>query len=189
MTASGRAAPRALRSGDIFNQHGRKPWACVNFITAHDGFTLNDLVIYNEKHNEANGEDNRDGSSTTIVPGTAASKVRRTILAINALRERQMRNMLATLLLSQGTPMITGRRRIRAHPARQQQRLLPGQRDQLGGLGDRGEGAVAESTSCSKLTALRQRTRSCAATGSFTGEYNEELGIKDVTWINLPARR
>jgi glycogen operon protein len=55
-------APRLCASGDVFNHLGRRPWACVNFINAHDGFTLNDLVSYNEKHNEANGEENRDGS-------------------------------------------------------------------------------------------------------------------------------
>ena len=56
-------APRLCASPDMFNHRGRRPWACVNFITAHDGFTLNDLVSYNDKHNEANGEDNQDGSS------------------------------------------------------------------------------------------------------------------------------
>jgi pullulanase/glycogen debranching enzyme len=62
-------------SGDVFNHFGRRPWACVNFISAHDGFTLNDLVSYNEKHNEANGEENRDGSSATV--GIAALRARR----------------------------------------------------------------------------------------------------------------
>ena len=66
----------------------------------------NDLVSYNDKHNEANGEDNRDGHVAQPAPGTTASKGRPTIPAIRALRERQMRNMLATLLLSQGTPML-----------------------------------------------------------------------------------
>ena len=81
------------------------PGPRVNFITAHDGFTLNDLVTYNDKHNEANGEDNKDGHSDNRswncgVEGPTDDP------AINALRERQMRNMLATLLLSQGTPML-----------------------------------------------------------------------------------
>ena len=92
-------------SGDMFDRRGRKPWACVNFITAHDGFTLNDLVSYNDKHNEANGEDNQDGHSDNRswnygVEGPTDDP------EINALRERQKRNMLATLLLSQGTPML-----------------------------------------------------------------------------------
>jgi isoamylase len=56
-------APRLSASGDCFNHRGRKAWACVNFVAAHDGFTVNDLVTYNDKHNEDNGEENRDGSS------------------------------------------------------------------------------------------------------------------------------
>ncbi|HSQ04334.1 MAG TPA: glycogen debranching protein GlgX, partial [Burkholderiales bacterium] len=90
----GKAADLATRltaSGDWFNKRGRKPWASVNFITAHDGFTLNDLVSYNDKHNEANGEDNRDGHSHNLscnygVEGPTGDP------AIRALRLRQMRN-------------------------------------------------------------------------------------------------
>ena len=98
-------ASRLAASADLFDQRGRKPWASVNFVTAHDGFTLNDLVSYNDKHNEANGEDNRDGNSNNLswnhgVEGPTDDP------AIRALRERQKRNLLATLLLSQGTPML-----------------------------------------------------------------------------------
>src|SRR4029079_1542829 len=98
-------APRLCASPDIFNRSGRQPWSSVNFITAHDGFTLNDLVSYNDKHNEANGEDNRDGHSDNrswnhgVEGPTDAPE-------IVSLRERQKRNLLATLLLSQGTPMV-----------------------------------------------------------------------------------
>jgi glycogen operon protein len=100
-------ASRLLGSGDVFNREGRRSWASVNFITAHDGFTLNDWASYNDKHNEANGEGNRDGSSTNRswncgVEGPTEDK------DVLALRERQKRNMLATLLLSQGTPMLLG---------------------------------------------------------------------------------
>ena len=77
----------------------------MNFITAHDGFTLNDLVTYNEKHNEANGEDNKDGHSHNRSWNCGAEGPTDDP-EINALRERQIRNMLATLLLSQGTPMM-----------------------------------------------------------------------------------
>ena len=80
--------------------------ASINFVTAHDGFTLHDLVSYNDKHNEANGEDNRDGEQRQPVAGTAASKARPTIRRSTALREQQKRNLLATLLLSQGVPML-----------------------------------------------------------------------------------
>jgi glycogen operon protein len=98
-------AARLLGSGDIYDQRGRRPWASVNFISAHDGFTLNDLVSYNEKHNEANGEDNKDGHSDNRsanygVEGPTDDA------AINAVRDRQKRNLLATLLLSHGTPML-----------------------------------------------------------------------------------
>src|SRR6202048_3001085 len=96
---------RLVASPDLFDCLGRKPSACVNFITAHDGFTLNDLVTYNDKHNEANGEENRDGTSDNRswncgVEGPTNDP------EINRLRERQLRNFLATLLLSQGTPML-----------------------------------------------------------------------------------
>src|ERR1700722_5413868 len=98
-------AQRLCASGDAFNHLGRKPSACVNFITAHDGFTLNDVVSYNDKHNEANGEDNKDGSSDNCSWNWGAEGPTEDA-AINALRERQIRNFLATLLLSQGTPMM-----------------------------------------------------------------------------------
>ena len=111
----------------MFNYRGRKPWASVNFITAHDGFTLNDLVSYNDKHNEANGEDNRDGHSDNRSLELRRGGADRRSKTIAALRERQMRNLLATLLLSQGTPMLLRRRRVRPHAKRQQQRLLSGQ--------------------------------------------------------------
>ena len=103
-----RARGSARRLGRPVRQRGRKPWASVNFVTAHDGFTLNDLVSYNDKHNEANGEDNRDGHSQQPTPATTASKARPMIRRSAAPRLRQMRNMLATLLLSQGTPMLLG---------------------------------------------------------------------------------
>lgn len=98
-------AARVTGSGDVYDQAGRRPWAGVNFITAHDGFTLNDLVSYNEKHNEANGENNQDGHGHNLsfnygAEGPTEDK------GIVAVRERQKRNMLATLFLSHGTPML-----------------------------------------------------------------------------------
>ncbi|WP_280153930.1 glycogen debranching protein GlgX [Piscinibacter sp. XHJ-5] len=103
--AIGEFARRFTGSSDLFGRSGKKPHASINFITAHDGFTLNDLVTYQEKHNEANGEDNRDGNNDNRswncgVEGPTDDP------AINALRERQKRNFLATLLLSQGVPML-----------------------------------------------------------------------------------
>lgn len=98
-------ASRLTGSSDLYNHSDRRPTASINFITAHDGFTLRDLVSYNEKHNEANGEDGRDGESHNRswncgVEGETDDP------AINQLRVRQQRNFLTTLLLSQGVPMI-----------------------------------------------------------------------------------
>src|SRR5580698_10563450 len=92
-------------AADAFDRRGRKPWSSVNFITAHDGFTLNDLVSYSEKHNEANGENNQDGNSDNISWNHGAEGPTDDP-EIVALRDRQKRNLLATLLLAQGTPMI-----------------------------------------------------------------------------------
>ena len=100
-------ATRLAGSSDLYGQSGRRPYASVNFITSHDGFTLHDLVTYNQKHNEANGEDNRDGDNNNLSWNCGAEGPTDDP-AILALRERQKRNFLATLLLSQGVPMITG---------------------------------------------------------------------------------
>ena len=86
-------------------QRARRPYASINFVTAHDGFTLHDLVSYNGKHNEANGEDNRDGDDNNL-SWNCGVEGRPTIRRSAALRERQKRNLLATLLLSQGVPML-----------------------------------------------------------------------------------
>ena len=106
----GQASELAYRlsgSSDLYEGSGRKPFASINFVVAHDGFTLRDLVSYNEKHNEANQEDNKDGSDDNQswncgVEGPTDDP------AVRELRARQQRNMLATLLLSQGVPMICG---------------------------------------------------------------------------------
>jgi glycogen operon protein len=100
-------AYRLSGSSDLYEAGGRRPHASINFVTAHDGFTLHDLVSYNHKHNEANGEDNRDGTDDNLswncgVEGPTNDP------AINDLREQQKRNFLAILLLSQGVPMICG---------------------------------------------------------------------------------
>jgi glycogen operon protein len=102
----GEFASRLTGSSDLYEETGRRPSASINFVTCHDGFTLADLVSYNEKHNEANGEDNRDGESHNRswncgVEGPTDDP------GILALRARQMRNIMATLMLSQGTPMIS----------------------------------------------------------------------------------
>lgn len=102
----GEFASRITGSSDLYANNGRRPTASINFITAHDGFTLNDLVSYNNKHNMANGEDNRDGEShnRSWNCGVEGSTDDETILS---LRAQQRRNFLTTLLLSQGTPMLS----------------------------------------------------------------------------------
>jgi glycogen operon protein len=100
-------AYRFTGSSDLYETSGRRPYASINFVTAHDGFTLNDLVSYNQKHNEANGEDNRDGTDDNLSWNCGAEGPTDDP-GVVALRERQKRNMLATLLLSQGVPMICG---------------------------------------------------------------------------------
>jgi len=101
----GELAFRLTASSDLYASSGRRPYASINFVTAHDGFTLHDLVSYNEKHNEGNGEDNRDGNNNNLSWNCGVEGPTKDA-EINALRSRQKRNFLATLLLSQGVPMI-----------------------------------------------------------------------------------
>ncbi len=98
-------ATRLAGSSDLYEQTGRAPVASINFITCHDGFTLNDLVTYNDKHNQANGEDNKDGDSNNNSWNCGAEGPTDDP-EIRALRARQMRNFLTTLLISQGVPML-----------------------------------------------------------------------------------
>ena len=121
----GAIASRIAGSADLYQAADRLPTNSVNFVTAHDGFTLNDLVSYNSKHNEANGEGNRDGADDNSswnhgVEGETDDPRSR-------FRNRSVKNYAAILLVSQGVPMIL-RRRGAADAARQQQHVLPGQR-------------------------------------------------------------
>src|SRR4029077_15565130 len=98
-------ATRLCGSSDLYEHSGRRPYASINFITCHDGFTLQDIVSYNDKHNEANGEENRDGSNDNLSWNCGAEGPTDDS-EIKKLRERQKRNFLTTLLLSQGVPML-----------------------------------------------------------------------------------
>src|ERR1700723_1148233 len=174
--------PRLCASGDFFNRQGRKPWASVNFITAHDGFTLNDLVSYNEKHNEANGENNRDGSSDNRswncgAEGPTADP------AINKVRQRQMRNLLGTLLLSQGTPMmLAGDEFARTQQGNNNAYCQDNEISWLDwNLAKRNQAQV---NFVQKVVALRHKYPVLRRNRFLTGQYNEELGLKDVMWIN-----
>jgi glycogen operon protein len=175
-------APRLCASGDIFNHDGRRPFASVNFVTAHDGFTLNDLVTYNDKHNEANGEDNHDGSDDNAswncgVEGPTDDP------EVNRLRERMIRNMLATLLLSQGTPMVLGGDEFGRTQKGNNNAYC--QDDDISwfdwNLGDKGKSLIRF---VQKLTWLRHRYPILRRSRFLTGEEIEEVGSKDLTWIN-----
>ena len=126
-------ATRISGSSDLYEWSGRRPHASVNFITCHDGFTLNDLVSYDHKHNEANGEENRDGANDNNswncgVEGPTDDP------QIIELREKKKRAFLATLIFSQGIPMLLAGDEISHTQTRQQQRLLSGQRNHLAQL-------------------------------------------------------
>ncbi|MDP9898864.1 glycogen debranching protein GlgX [Variovorax ginsengisoli] len=168
-------------SGDRFNHRGRRPWASVNFLTAHDGFTLADTVRYNDKHNDANGEDNRDGHSDNRswncgVEGLTDDE------DINALRARQQRNMLATLLFAQGTPMV-----------------LAG--DEFGRTQNGNNNAYCQDNEISwvdwnidergqqlnrfvqRLTLLRKSLPVLRRGRFLTGDFQEGAQVKDATWL------
>jgi isoamylase len=178
---AGVLSPRLCASADMFDHRGRKPWASINFVTAHDGFTLHDLVSYDGKHNDANGDGNTDGSpdnrsSNHGVEGIADDP------AVVALRQQQMRNMLATLLCAQGTPMI-----------------LAG--DEFGRTQDGNNNAYCQDNEISwvdwesarrqqasidfvrRLTALRRELPLLRRDRFLTGEVAGATGIKDVTWL------
>jgi isoamylase len=176
-------AKRITASADLFNKRGRKPWASVNFITAHDGFTLNDLVSYNDKHNEANGEENRDGHSHNLswnhgVEGPSDNQ------EIRTLRFRQMRNLLATLLFSQGTPLIlAGDEFARTQNGNNNAYAQDNEISWVdwSGIGDDAKELIEFTRS---LIAIRKQQPMLRRARFLTGAYNEELGVKDATWLS-----
>ena len=179
-------APRLCASPDLFNHRGRRPWASVNFITAHDGFTINDLVTYNEKHNEANGENNQDGSSDNESWNCGAEGPTDDP-KINNLRERQIRNLLATLLLSQGTPMMVagdefGRTQGGNNNAYCQDSEISWVNWKLE---DKGKSLIEF---VQKVIGFRRKYPILRRNLFLTGEYNEELDIKDLEWFNANGK-
>ncbi|HEX3861135.1 MAG TPA: glycogen debranching protein GlgX [Stellaceae bacterium] len=175
-------APRLTGSGDCFDHRGRKPWAGVNFITAHDGFTLADLVTYNEKHNEANGEDNNDGSSDNRSWNCGAEGPTDDP-EIEGLRLRQIKNLLATLLLSQGTPMLlAGDEFARTQNGNNNAYCQDNEISWVDwDIAERGEALIAF---VQKLTTLRRQYPILRRGRFLDGAYNEELGLKEITWLN-----
>lgn len=175
-------ATRFTGSADLFDRRGRRPWSSVNFITAHDGFTLHDLVSYNEKHNSANGEGNQDGSNHDGSCNHGAEG-ETDDAAINALRERQMKNLLATLLLAQGTPMLlAGDERAQTQGGNNNTYCQDNKTAWIDWQRDPSEGRLAEFVR--ELTALRRRYPILTRGRYLNGRYSEEAGVKDLTWLN-----
>ena len=174
-------ATRFTGSSDFFNHRGRPAWSSVNFLTAHDGFTLNDWASYNDKHNEANGEDNNDGSSSNESWNCGAEGPTDDP-EVNALRERQIKNMLATLLLSRGTPMLlAGDEFGRTQGGNNNAYCQDNEISWLDwDLHEKGENLVAF---VRQIARLRRRLPILHRARFLTAEWNEELGIKDVTWL------
>ena len=155
----GEFAARITGSPDLYEHSGRRPFASINFVTAHDGFTLHDLVSYNEKHNEANGEGNRDGESHNRSWNCGVEG------DTDDLEVQRAAGPAAAQLHGHPVPVpgradAAARRRDRPHPARQQQRLLPGQRHHLAGLVRGGRGPARRSP---------RRSRRCAGTTRCSG--------------------
>jgi isoamylase len=174
-------ASRLSGSADIFNHRGRRPWSSINFITAHDGFTLRDLVSYNEKHNEANKEDNRDGSDNNN-SWNCGAEGQSDDPEVQALRRRQMRNFLATLLLSQGVPMIVaGDEFARTQGGNNNAYCQDSEISWLDwNLGEEGEGLLAFTR---RLIQLRHEHIVFRRSRFFSGKTIPGTEVKDVTWL------
>ena len=178
-----RPSPNVCAASRSSTRWGAGPSASINFLTAHDGFTLNDLVTYNERHNEANGENNQDGASDNHswnhgVEGPTNDP------EINALRARQIRNMLATLLLSQGTPMLLAGDEVRRTQKGNNNAYC--QDNEISWL----DWSLVETNASTlrfvrKLCALGtpQVSDPSRRNRFVDGQYIEELGVRDVTWI------
>jgi len=180
----GELAYRITGSSDLYARSGRRPYASVNFVTAHDGFTLNDLVSYNQKHNEANGEDNRDGTDNNRswncgVEGLTEDP------AVTALRARQKRNFLATLFFSQGVPMLLAGDAI-GH-TQQGNNNAYCQDNEISWIdwehADRELLAFAQ-----KIIALRRGHPVLRRRNFFQGRAIKGAGVKDILWLRPDGR-
>jgi isoamylase len=183
----GEFASRFTGSSDLYERDGRRPFASINFITAHDGFTLRDLVTYNEKHNEANLESNKDGDNHNRswnhgIEGETDDP------AINALRERQMRNFLATLFLSQGVPMLLGGDEI-ARTQRGNNNAYC-QDNEISWIDWRLDGRAERQLAFTKrLIELRSKHPVFHRADFLTGEERMGSGQPDVWWFRPDGRK
>jgi glycogen debranching enzyme GlgX/malto-oligosyltrehalose synthase len=175
------ACSRITGSSDLYQTDGRSPQASINLITAHDGFTLHDLVSYNSKHNDANGEGNRDGSDHEQ-SWNCGAEGDTDDASINQLRWRQMRNFLATLLLSQGTPMICGGDELgRTQRGNNNAYCQDNEVSWLDWNFKDEQRALLEFTR--KLLALRREHPAFRRTSFYQGRPIPGLGIADVVWL------
>lgn len=172
-------ANRFAASSDLFNEQHRRPWSSVNFITAHDGFTLHDLVSYNEKHNEANGEDNNDGANDNR-SWNCGAEGETDSAEINALRTQQKRNLLATLFLSQGIPMLLAGDELNNSQSGNNNTYC--QDSELGWVNwDNADDGLIEFVG--ELAKVRKQHNAISRAEFLTGKLNEH-GNSDVTWFN-----
>jgi isoamylase len=175
-------AQRMTGSSDLYNHSGRAPTASVNFVCAHDGFTLHDLVSYNDKHNEANGEENRDGDNNNH-SWNCGSEGPTDDQEILKLRRRQMRNLFATLLLSQGVPMINGGDEI-ARTQRGNNNAYCQDTELSWFSWDLTPEQEQLREFVSRLIALRQAHPQFHRHEFFNGRSMRGTGIKDIVWLN-----
>jgi isoamylase len=179
----GEMATRISGSPDFFDRRGRRPRASVNFVTAHDGFTLNDLVSYNDKHNEANGEEHRDGTSNNFSWNCGAEGPTKDP-GVRKLRERQKRNMLATLLLSQGTPMMLAGDEFGRTQRGNNNAYCQDNEISWFDWGATDENGRALTRFLQRLTTLRSAFPVLRRGRFLTAELNDALGVREVIWIN-----
>ena len=174
-------ATRVTGSGDKFNWGGRRPWSSVNFITAHDGFTLNDAVSYNDKHNEANGEDSRDGHSHNLSWNCGAEGPTDDPQILE-LRERQKRNFLATLFFSQGLPMLlAGDEFGRTQQGNNNAYCQDNEISWVDWNVD--EAGKALTKFVAKLTRIRRDFPILRRERYLNPQFNEDLELRELTWV------
>ena len=179
---------RLTGSSDLYEHDGRRPFASINFITAHDGFTLHDLVSYNEKHNEANREDNRDGTDDNRSWNCGAEGADRRSRGQRAARAPAAQLPRHAVALP-GRADAARRRRDRPHAGRQQQRLVPGQRDLLVRLGARRATRERLLEFTQRLIALRRAHPVFHRRDFLTGEDAAGSGLPDAWWFRPDGRR
>jgi glycogen operon protein len=178
----GELAARLTGSSDLYQDDGRRPYASINFLVAHDGFTLHDLVSCNEEHNEANGENNNDGDSHSLSWNCGAEGPTDDE-TVNALRRRQQRNFLATLFLSQGVPMLCGGDEYGR--TQQGNNNAYCQDNEISWFAwKRTPEQEAQTEFTARLIALRREHPIFRRPKFFQGREVRGKGVKDIMWLN-----